>query len=84
MLVTRTAAEALAHIGSTASIRALVSSLMSPRPSEVHAAIRGLLALGDAAVPELQAAVESGNRVAEKNAAIVLEAIVDAAAHILA
>ena len=62
----------------TASIRALDRSLYSPRPSEVHAAMRGLLTLGDAAVPELQAAVESGNREAEKSAAIVLEAIVSA------
>jgi HEAT repeat protein len=75
VLVTRTAAEALAKIGTPGAISALITSLGSPRPSEAHAAMNGLLFLGDAAVPALAQIMEAGERQAEYRAATVLEAI---------
>ncbi len=75
VLVTRTAAEALANIGTSSSIRALMEGLKSERPAVVHAAKWGLLTLGDAAVPALAAGLDSGNRALELNASLVLEAI---------
>jgi HEAT repeat protein len=75
VLVTRTAAEALAGIGSRSAIAALMVSLQSPRQAEVHAAMRGLLTLEDDAVPMLRRAFHSGDSVVKENAATVLEAI---------
>ena len=75
VLVARTAAEALSRIGTTAAITALIGSLTSERPSEVLAAMNGLLFLGDAAVPALAKALESADRDAEYHASVVLEAI---------
>lgn len=75
VLVGRTAAEALARIGGTAAARALVRGLYSDRPAEVMAAKNGLLRLGDAAIPELRRALESGIITAELNATLVLETI---------
>lgn len=75
VLVTRTAAEALAEIGSTSAIGALMDSLQSARPSQVHAAKWGLLTLGDAAVPALAAGLESGIPEVEYSVSVVLEAI---------
>ncbi len=75
VLVGRTAAEGLAKIGGQAAINALVRSLYSERPAEVMAARNGLLILGDAAVPALARAMDSGDREAEINATLVLEAI---------
>jgi len=75
VLVTRTAAEALANIGTSSAIRALMEELQSPRPAVVHAAKWGLLTLGDAAVPALAAGLDSGNQALELNSSVVLEAI---------
>lgn len=75
VLVGRTAAEALARIGGTAATRALVRGLYSDRPAEVMAAKNGLLRMGDAAIPELRRAIESGIIAAELNATLVLETI---------
>ncbi len=75
VLVGRTAAEGLAKIGGQAAVNALVRSLYSSRPAEVMAARNGLLILGDAAVPALARAMDSGDREAEVNAFLVLEAI---------
>ena len=75
VLVSSTAAEALAKIGTRAAINALIASLTSLRPSEVHVAMRGLLVLGDVAVPALAQALESADGHAEFHAATVLEAI---------
>lgn len=75
VLVGRTVAEALAKIGGQAAINALVRSLYSDRPAEVMAAKNGLLILGDAAVPALARALNSGDIEAEVNATRVLEAI---------
>jgi HEAT repeat protein len=75
VLVSRYAAEALGRIDSVAGIRALISSLASERQFEVYAARRGLLALGDAAVPLLKAALESPEQAVELNASLVLQAI---------
>lgn len=75
VLVGRTAAEGLAKIGGQAATQALVRSLYSARPAEVMAARNGLLILGDAAVPALARALDSGDREAEINATLVLEAI---------
>ena len=75
VLVSRTAAEALSRIGTTAAITALVGSLTSARPSEVLAAMNGLLALGDAAVPALAEALEAADSHVELHASQVLEAI---------
>ncbi len=75
VLVGRTAAEGLAKIGGQAAVNALVRSLYSARPAEVMAARNGLLILGDAAVPALARAMDSGDREAEINATLVLEAI---------
>jgi HEAT repeat protein len=75
VLVTRTAAESLANIGTSSAIRALMEMLKSERPAVVHAAKWGLLTLGDAAVPALAAGLDSGNRALEINASLVLEAI---------
>jgi HEAT repeat protein len=75
VLVARTAAEALSKIGTTAAITALVGSLTSERPSEVLAAMNGLLNLGDAAVPALTEALEAADGHVEFHASQVLEAI---------
>lgn len=75
VLVGRTAAEGLAKIGGQAAINALVRGLYSARQAEVMAARNGLLILGDAAVPALGRALDSGDREAEINATLVLEAI---------
>lgn len=75
VLVARTAAEALARIGTPGAIDGLIQSLWSQRPSEEHAAKWGLLSLGDAAVPALSEALESGDMSVEQRAATVLEAI---------
>jgi HEAT repeat protein len=75
VLVSRTAAEALSKIGTPAAINALVASLTSERPAEVHAAMNGLLTLGDVAVPALAEALESASGHAEYHASVVLEAI---------
>jgi HEAT repeat protein len=75
VLVARTAAEALSKIGTTAAITALISSLTSERPSEVLAAMNGLLFLGDAAVPALAEALEAADGHVEFHASQVLEAI---------
>ncbi len=75
VLVGRTAAEGLAKIGGQAAINALVRGLYSDHPAEVMAARNGLLILGDAAVPALAKALDSGDREAEINATLVLEAI---------
>jgi HEAT repeat protein len=75
VLVARTAAEALSRIGTTAAITALIGSLVSERPSEVFAAMNGLLALGDAAVPALAQALEAADGHVELHASQVLEAI---------
>lgn len=81
VLVGRTAAEALARIGGAAAIRALGRGLYSVRPAEVMAAKNGLLSLGDAAIPELRRAIESGIIAAERNATQVLETIGTPAAY---
>lgn len=73
VLVHSTSANSLAKIGTTASANALIQAMRSARPSEANAAMRGLLALGDEAVPFLAAVMESGHREAELRAAIVLE-----------
>jgi HEAT repeat protein len=75
VLVARTAAEALSRIGTPAAITALIASLTSDRPAEVHAAMNGLLALGDAAVPALAKTLESADSHVEFHASQVLEAI---------
>ena len=75
VLVARTAAEALSKIGAPAAITALIASLTSERPSEVFAAMNGLLALGDAAVPALAEALEAADSHVEFHASQVLEAI---------
>ena len=75
VLVSRTAAEALAKIGTPAATKALIAALTSSRPAEIHAAMNGLLLLGDAAVPALAEALESNNWQVEYSAAVVLEAI---------
>ncbi len=75
VLVARTAADALSKIGTPAAIAALIGSLTSQRPSEVLAAMNGLLALGDAAVPALAEALESASGQVEFQASTVLEAI---------
>jgi HEAT repeat protein len=75
VLVMRTAAEALAGIGSQAAISPLVVSLGSARQAEVHAAMRGLLMAEDSAVPALRRAYHSGGPAARENAGIVLEAM---------
>lgn len=75
VLVGRTAAEALAKIGGEAAARALARGLYSDRPAQVMAAKNGLLRLGDAAIPELRRALESGIIAAELNATLVLETI---------
>jgi HEAT repeat protein len=75
VLVARTAAEALSKIGTVAAITALIGSLTSERPAEVFAAMNGLLALGDAAVPALVKALEAADGHVELHASQVLEAI---------
>lgn len=75
VLVSSTAAAALGKIGTPAAITALIASLTSERPSEVHAAMNGLLTLGDAAVPALAEALESASGHVEYHASTVLEAI---------
>lgn len=75
VLVSRTAAEALAKVGTPMAIAALIASLTSERPSEVHAAMNGLLILEDSAVPALAEALESPDRRVEYRASVVLEAI---------
>ena len=75
VLVSSTAAEALAKIGTRAAINALIASLTSLRPSEVHVAMHGLLVLSDVAVPALAQALESADGHAEFHAATILEAI---------
>ena len=75
VLVSSTAAGALAKIGTPAAIAALIGSLTSKRPSEVLAAMNGLLALGDAAVPALAQALEAADGHVELRASQVLEAI---------
>jgi HEAT repeat protein len=75
VLVSSTAAAALAKIGTRAAINALIASMMSRRPSEVHVAMNGLLVLSDVAVPALAQALESADGHAEFHAATVLEAI---------
>jgi HEAT repeat protein len=75
VLVSSTAAGALAKIGTPAAIAALISSLTSERPAEVHAAMKGLLALGEAAVPALTEALESADGHVEYHASTVLETI---------
>lgn len=81
VLVSRTSAVALAKIGTSRAIVALINSLTSERPAEVHAAMNGLLTLGDAAVPYLAKALESSDRRAEYYASVVLEAIGTPAAY---
>lgn len=73
VLVHSTSANSLAKIGTTASANALILALRATRSSEANAAMRGLLAMGDEAVPFLAAVMESGDRDAELRAAIVLE-----------
>jgi HEAT repeat protein len=75
VLVQRTTAEALARIGTSLAINELIESLRGPRPSEIQAAMNGLLALGDAAIPALEEAAESGDRQVEFAASTVLEAL---------
>lgn len=75
VLVARHAAEALAKIGTWAAVKELTDSLGSPWPSEVHAAMGGLLLMGNAAVSALTLALDSGIIQVELNAATVLEAI---------
>ena len=79
VLVQRTTAEALARIGTRMAINELIESLRGPRPSEIQAAMNGLLALGAAAIPALEEAAESGNRQVEYAASTVVEAINSAA-----
>jgi len=81
VLVHRSSADSLAKIGTVASANALIQALRSARLSEANAAMRGLLALGDEAVPFLAAVLESGDRDAELRAAIVLEMMGTPAAH---
>jgi ParB family chromosome partitioning protein len=75
VLVASTAAGALAKIGTPAAIAALIGSLTSERPAEVHTAMNGLLALGDAAVPALAEALEAADGHVEFHASQVLQAI---------
>ena len=75
VLVASTAAGALAKIGTPAAIAALIGSLTSERPAEVHTAMNGLLTLGDAAVPALAEALEAADSHVEFHASQVLEAI---------
>ena len=75
VLVSSTAAAALAKIGTPAAIAALIAHLTSERPAEVQVAMNGLLTLGDAAVPALAEALESASRHLEFHASTVLEAI---------
>jgi HEAT repeat protein len=75
VLVMRTAAEALAEIGSQAAINPLVALLGSNRQAEVHAAMRGLLIAEDSAVPALRRAYHSGEPAIKENAGTVLEAM---------
>ena len=58
-----------------AAIAALIGSLTSERPAEVHTAMNGLLTLGDAAVPALAEALEAADSHIELHASQVLEAI---------
>jgi HEAT repeat protein len=73
VLVHSTSADSLAQIGTPAAMNALIRALGSARPSEVNAAMRGLLALGDVAVPALAAVLEAGDPAGELRAATVLE-----------
>jgi len=75
VLVASTAAGALAKIGTPAAIAALIDSLTSERPAEVHTAMNGLLTLGDAAVPALAEALEASDGQVEFRASQVLQAI---------
>jgi ParB family chromosome partitioning protein len=75
VLVASTAAGALAKIGTPPAIAALISSLTSERPAEVHTAMNGLLTLGDVAVPALAEALEAADGHVEFHASQVLEAI---------
>lgn len=75
VLVVRTAAEALAKIGSQLSANILVLHLDSTRPAEAMAAMNALLLLSELAVQPLARAMTSDNFQSSMNAVLVLEAI---------
>jgi HEAT repeat protein len=79
-LVQRTAAEALAQIGTSDAIDALVSALNSTQDSIIHNAMNALQTVGDAAAPSLIRALGSNNPVVRKHAATALGYIQNPAA----